>query len=76
MIGLLPIVFFSLITGIYNVEQEPNILTAEDIVGIAPSPLNFSYKLFAEKYVTDIVLSNLQNFCEADFFIRSLLCRN
>lgn len=39
-------------------------MTGEDIIGVPPSLLNFSYKIFIGKHVLDIVLPNLPNFDE------------
>lgn len=39
-------------------------MIGEDIIGVPPSLLNFSYKIFIGKHVLDIVLLNLPNFDE------------
>lgn len=64
----LPIAFPSLISGIL-IKQKSDILTDDVVVRISSSPLNFSYKLFIGKNVSDNILPNLLNFGEADMSI-------
>lgn len=54
-----PIAFSSLICDIL-INQKSHILTSDDVIGVPPSPLNFSYKLFGGKYVQNIVLRTFQ----------------
>lgn len=57
--------FPSLIYGIL-IKQKNEIIYVEDGVGVSPSLLNFSYKLFARKRVPHIVPPNIPNIVEYD----------
>lgn len=57
-----------MISGIL-IKQNHDIVTAKDEIGISPSLLNFSYKLFVGKYVSGIVLPNIPNFNKSDMTV-------
>lgn len=54
-----PIAFTSLICDVL-VKQKPGILSVEDVVGVNPSSLNFSCKLFTGNHVPNIVFPKLK----------------
>lgn len=57
-----------LIFGFLN-DQKHEIVFAEDEIDVPPSLLNFSYKLFVEKYIPNIILHNISNFEESGLAI-------
>lgn len=55
----------SIASLLYQIGTRETFDFGEHVVGVPPSPQNFSYKLFARKHVTYIILSYLQNFEES-----------
>lgn len=57
----LPVDFPSLIFCVL-IKKKPDISSVEDVTGVNPCYLNFSYNLFFGNHIPDIVLSKIQNF--------------
>lgn len=64
--------FPSPISGIL-INQNQDIVCAKDKIDVPPSMLNFSYKMFVEKHVSNIILRIIPNFDKSDLAVGNVL---